>query len=415
MSSTIFYRFFHQNKQSTLYFDGTGINVFDLKHDIIEKNLLGDGQNFMLRLYHLDQPSVEYENDQDVIPRSTLVLVKRSPCSIENGRFQTAARYVSGKPRITRFKPSQPAQLASTEITNAPVDEALSEEDKIKLMLERQDSAWTKTQEELSTHKVVYNKPGNEDLPPPGYVCYRCGGKDHWIKNCPTMSDPTYEARRVKKTTGIPRSYMKTIAREEVEERLSNPSISGIQTNENGDLVDAQGNTYMVTEEGDYVMTFADSKTWALFQEKQESAAKRAKIELESQIVKRILEEGKDLFLDPLSSLKKILRPPIVMTPCCQNKDSLKRMLNFNYCQESLEQELIENDFHCPNCHAEDVLLDSLVNNHELEREITSYLGHIALENTLGEKRRLSEVLDGFPSIQESKRHETDNSQQESL
>lgn len=410
MSSTIFYKFFHQKEQSTLHFDGTGINVFDLKHEIIEQNLLGDGHNFMLRLYHLEQPTIEYENDQDVIPRSTLVFVKRSPCSVQHGKFQSAARYVSGVPRINHYRPTQPVSKPVLDTTTAPVDESLSEEDKIKLMLERQDNAWAKTQEELSTHRIVFNKP-TEDLPPPGYVCYRCGGKDHWIKNCPSITDPTYEARRIKRTTGIPKSYMKTISREQVEQQLANPNSegNGIKTNENGDLVDAQGNTYMITEDGDYVMTFADSKTWALYQEKQESAAKRAKLEFEDGLVKRIIEEKKEHFLDPLSTRKRILRLPIVMTPCCQTMKSLKRLTNINYCQADLELVLIENDFHCPNCGAEDILLDSLIRNEELEKEISEYLNNINQEEEQNGKRKLSEVMDDFDSLRPSKKADVSN------
>lgn len=76
MSSTIFYKFLSQKTQSTIHFDGTGISVFDLKHEIILQNQLGQGTDFNLRLYHLEQPDLEYENDQDVIPRSSFVLAK---------------------------------------------------------------------------------------------------------------------------------------------------------------------------------------------------------------------------------------------------------------------------------------------------------------------------------------------------
>lgn len=371
MSSTLFYRFFHQKEQSTIHFDGTGINVFDLKHEIIAQNNLGQGNDFMLRIYHLEQPDLEYDNDQDVIPRSTFVLAKRSPVTLFNSRTQSAARYVSGRPRITKFK--QPVVAAATgATTEAVVDENITEEERIKKMFENQSTVWAQTQDELSTHKMVHYKPGTEDLPPPGYVCYRCGGKDHWIKNCPTNSDPNFEGKKIKKITGIPKSYMKTISKETVEYRLQNPETneSGIQTTESGDLIDAQGNTYMITEDGNYVMTFADSKTWALFQEKQQSAALQAQKSFNQELAARATTENKCHFLNPLSTDPQVLKAPIFKTPCCKDFLALKNMRNFYYNQAELENILIDNDFHCPNCGKEDIFLDSLIRCQDLEEEI---------------------------------------------
>ncbi|KAJ8143172.1 hypothetical protein OXX79_000632 [Metschnikowia pulcherrima] len=397
MSSTIFYRFMHQKNQSTIYFDGTGINVFDLKHEIISQNQLGQGSDFMLRLYHSEQMDLEYENDQDVIPRSTFVIAKRSPVSVYNGRSQSAARYVTGRPRVTKFKPQAAAiQKAPSLKPETAIDENMSEEDRIKMMFENQSNVWAQAQDELSQHKVVHYKAGAEDLPPPGYVCYRCGGKDHWIKNCPTNSDPNFEGKKIKKTTGIPKSYMKTISKETVEYRLQNPESneSGIHTDENGDLVDAEGNTYMATEDGDYVVTFADSKTWASYQEKQQSAALKAQRQFEQDVTNRAVADNRLEFLDPLATEPKVLKAPIRMTPCCQDMSALKNSKNYNYNQSDLEQALIENDFHCPNCGKEDIFIDSLVPNDAFEKELSDYVASLGLQDPSAVKRSASEALD---------------------
>lgn len=63
------------------------------------------------------------------------------------------------------------ANGAANKNESRPVDENISEEDRIKLMFENQSNAWAQTQDELSTHKVVYNKPSAtgtnpEDIPP---------------------------------------------------------------------------------------------------------------------------------------------------------------------------------------------------------------------------------------------------------
>jgi hypothetical protein len=47
--------------------------------------------------------------------------------------------------------------------------------------------------------------------PPSSYVCFRCGTPGHYIQNCPTNGDPDYDQHRVKKKTGIPKSFMKAV------------------------------------------------------------------------------------------------------------------------------------------------------------------------------------------------------------
>lgn len=57
--------------------------------------------------------------------------------------------------------------------------------------------------------------PGGPNLlgnPPPNYVCYRCGTPGHYIQNCPTNGDPEFDQHRVKKKTGIPKSFMKAVS-----------------------------------------------------------------------------------------------------------------------------------------------------------------------------------------------------------
>ncbi|EGW30774.1 uncharacterized protein SPAPADRAFT_62630, partial [Spathaspora passalidarum NRRL Y-27907] len=352
MSSIIYYKFLHQKNQSVIHFDGTAISVFDLKKEIIQANQLGNGLDFNLTLYHSEQPDLEYEFDQDVIQRSSYVLVKRSPVS-SNNKFNNASRYVTGKPRINRKMPTTAAPAVTTTTPIANTDN-ISEEDRIKLMFENQSNAWAQTQDELAQHKIIHYKPtttGKEDAPPPGYICYRCGKKDHWIKNCPTNNDPNFEGKKIMRTTGIPKSYLKTISKQDIENKADSFS-----TNENGDVVDNDGNIILITDEGNYAVALADSKTWTSYQEKLANATKKSQQEFNDKLIKLIEQDNKKEFLDPLAE-KKVLEPPIVMTPCCTESSKLQKMKNFNYNQGSLERVLIDNDFHCPNCGTEDTFI----------------------------------------------------------
>lgn len=376
MSSVVYYKFFHQKNRSVIHFDGTAISVFDLKRQIIEDNQLGSGNDFNLRLYHSEQPDVEYELDQDVIPRSSYVIARRSPATLKSGRFNNASRYVTGKPRINR-KVMSNAPLANTgattNTTSKPIDENISEEDRIKLMFENQSNAWAQTQDELAHHKMVYYKhtpnTKQEDQPPPGYICYRCGKKDHWIKNCPTNNDPNFEGKKIMRTTGIPKSYLKTISKEELEKKADS-----LTTNENGDVVDREGNAILITDEGEYAIALADSKTWLSYQEKLQNAQRKSKQEFEQKLIAFVEQDNKPEFWDPLSSTKKVLEAPIVTTPCCTKLSDCNKLKNINYNQSELERILIDNDFHCPNCGKDDIFIDSLIPNTDLQTELEEYI-----------------------------------------
>lgn len=54
MTSSVFFKFKSQKEHSRVPFDGTGISVFELKREIINKSRLGDGTDFELVIYNED-------------------------------------------------------------------------------------------------------------------------------------------------------------------------------------------------------------------------------------------------------------------------------------------------------------------------------------------------------------------------
>lgn len=334
MSSTIFYRFRSQKNSSRIQFDGTGLTVYDLKKEIINENKLGTGLDFDLRLYNNDT-NEEYQDDAVVIPRSTSVIARRSPAT-RNGKG-TAARYVTGKPRATKIelKPQQQTQATQQDNNNQTQQ---TEEERINAMFANQSDQWKQTQQVMSTATPVYNKPAAssttnnpDDVPPPGYMCYRCGSKDHWIKNCPTNDDPNWEGKRVKRTTGIPKTYLKTIEKPEDES-------TGVKS-------------YMMNEEGKYVVQVADEKSWETYKKKVNKT-------------QDMINDMKDIdpaLIDP--STGKVFQDP-VNTPCC---DSI-------FSKQVIEDKLLESDFVCPKCGKEDIYLDQLKPNVELNKKVEEFL-----------------------------------------
>lgn len=337
MSSTIFYRFKSQKNTSRILFDGTGITVFDLKKEIINDNNLAPATDFDLHLYKNDT-NEEYTDDTIVIPRSTLVIAKRSP-PVRNGKG-TAARYITGKAKMAKIVTTNNSSAANGAAgangTNGGDDKQMSEEDRINMMFATQGDQWKETQQHMSTATPVYNKPtastGNnpEDVPPPGYMCYRCGSKDHWIKNCPTNDDPNWEGKRVKRTTGIPKAYLKTVENPE-EDDMKN---------------------YMMNEEGKYVVQVADAKAWETY---------KKKVNKTTSLMNELNKDVDPEFLDPINH--KVMQDPVT-TPCCSK----------NYSRSTIEDALLESDFICPNCNKPDIFLDSLIKNDELNNKIESFL-----------------------------------------
>ncbi|KAI0851355.1 DWNN-domain-containing protein [Daldinia vernicosa] len=352
MTSSVFFKFKSQKEPSRVEFDGTGISVFELKRDIIVKSGLGDGTDFDLAIYSEDG-SEEYDDDTTIIPRSTTVVARRLPPQKPGaGR---AARYVSGKMpasaknssrRENATKAAKPATIGLTQMSAA-----LTEEEKMMAMFQAQSDQWTAQQEEMSHQTAVYKpgakKPANvpDHEPPNGYICYRCGQKGHWIQVCPTNDNPEFDNRpRVKRTTGIPRSFLKTVDKSALQ-----------QTGTDGEEVKPPAGV-MVNADGEFVIAEPDKASWEQYQAKTKSSSAAQKAASAGD--KDLEEKGllcaidKRMFIDPMK------------TPCCEK----------TYCNDCITNALIESDFICPGCQTEGVLIDDLKLDDETSNRIQSYL-----------------------------------------
>lgn len=111
----------------------------------------------------------------------------------------------------------------------------------------------------------------------------------------------------------------------------------------------------MINAEGEYVIAEPDKASWEQFQAKAKaSAAQQEAATADSkELQKRGLEcpIDKRLFVDP------------VKTPCCGK----------TYCNECIENALVNSDLVCPNCQKEGVLLDDLNTDEEMLTSIKAY------------------------------------------
>lgn len=111
----------------------------------------------------------------------------------------------------------------------------------------------------------------------------------------------------------------------------------------------------MVNAEGEWVIAEPDKASWDTYQAKAKaSAAAREAAALGS---KELQERGLECSID-----KRLFVEP-TKTPCCQN----------TYCHECITNALLENDLRCPNCSAENILIDDLEPNNEMVTKIRDY------------------------------------------
>ncbi|KAJ2902082.1 putative retinoblastoma-binding protein [Zalerion maritima] len=353
MESCVYFKFKSQKEPTRVEFDGTGISVFELKREIILKSGLGSGTDFDLAIYTEDG-SEEYDDDTTIITRSTTVIARRLP-PMKPGAGR-AARYVNGKMPIhaknqSRREHANKASAKSTSNALEQINKAMTEEEKLAAVFKAQSDAWNNNEDELAKNATTQQrgghgkKPANvpDHEPPNGYICYRCGEKGHWIQLCPTNDNPEYDNRpRVKRTTGIPRSFLKTVDK-------------STALGHNGTDEDSKPPVgLMVNADGEFVVAAPDTASWQRFQAKAKNAASKQSGQDGDKLQGRglICELDNKMFLDPMK------------TPCCAK----------TYCNECISNALMESDFVCPGCQKEGVLLDDLENDSETSAKIQRYL-----------------------------------------
>ncbi|KAF1930284.1 DWNN-domain-containing protein [Didymella exigua CBS 183.55] len=334
MSSSVFYKFKNSKEPERYAFDGNEISVFELKRAIIEASGMAKSTDLNLHIYHEDEPTKEYDDDTTTIPRTSTVIAVRRPA--QRG-FSKIARYVSGKPPVRAIKKDAPTVVA-------PRPNGGTETDAEAAFLAESAQVWDAQKESLSHAKPVYNKKKPVNVPnydpPSGYVCRRCGVKGHWIQQCPENDNPDFKPVHCpKRTTGIPKSFLKVVDKSEVDE-------------------DAKG--VMLNADGEYVQVMTDTKTWEKFQEKtQATKVQAANADATS---KEVRERGLECPLDN----RMFVQP--VKTACCEK----------TYCNDCIESSLADNDLICPNC-GEETLIE-FTPDKEMEARIRDFEAEKAKE-----------------------------------
>ncbi|KAJ2004669.1 Retinoblastoma-binding protein [Coemansia thaxteri] len=400
--SHIQYKFSSSKDYSTTIFDGLSISVIDLKQEILREQKL-DPEEFSLVITN-EQTNEDYGSDQTLIPKNTSVVVRRVPYTgpkmsrMANGGHsqQSNAGYVAppfGSGGGSSYQRGQMAQ------STAPVNQygyrgpqgggvngqhrgnasnqrsednarnghevpSSVEDAGIAAMFEQSNEQWMHQQSLMEMQRPMYQprpggprprpammRPEHQGPPPPNYICHRCGKPGHWIYSCPSLSQPGDGSGkptgfRVKRTTGIPKSFLQKV-----------------------DNIEDVGNA-LVTSDGTLVVATANEAAWNMAQKMSRNAVS-TEDEIDPNIIPNSIK---------CNICHKISRDAVT-TPCCKTV----------FCSTCIECELLEPgdmNFTCPACHTKDVVPDQLETAGEVRSQVEEFLReysakqHAALEES---------------------------------
>jgi protein MPE1 len=174
----------------------------------------------------------------------------------------------------------------------------------------------------------------------------------HWIQACPTNENPDFEGKpRFKRTTGIPKSFLKTV--EKPADSADDDNL-GVGPGANG--------TVMITGDGSFVTVQPDRQTWKrTTKPKALTAGDLLSFTSDSN------NGGAGGFVLPAHLTcpvcTRLLHTPC-RTPCCQTL----------YCEECIHNHLLDNDFVCPSCESKISSLKKVKVDETVKEEVSSFI-----------------------------------------
>ncbi|OVA14450.1 DWNN domain [Macleaya cordata] len=259
----VYYKFKSAKDYVSIPIVGHFISVLNLKEQIFESKQLGKGTDFDLILTNA-QTNEEYQDEAMMIPKNTSVLVRRVPgrprlpivIERKEEKVEDAQPAKSNSPAVDSSFMRYSEEIECNELANDLYDipkvlrvqssvpfqdgpflnkadedskikahllNKADEDSKIKALNDTPALDWHgQSQEGFGTGRsfgrVMGGRPvggrgfGRGGLewktPPEGYICHRCKVPGHLIQHCPTNGDPSYDVKRMKPPTGIPKSML---------------------------------------------------------------------------------------------------------------------------------------------------------------------------------------------------------------
>ncbi|CAL1392914.1 unnamed protein product [Linum trigynum] len=187
---------------NTPYSDENAL-IFD-KASVLLRRIPGDRRRQPLNTAAIDlRPAVEEVKSAEEVKRSYPASdsVMTTTSGIEDLDYDDFGGDVYAipsqvtKPSIEKKKKNTIAPEKKNSIAPAAVDR--DEESKIMALVNTPAlGMWSAAAESTLTTTRKRKAPFSTQPPPTGYVCHRCGIKGHFIQDCPTNGDPSYDHRK---------------------------------------------------------------------------------------------------------------------------------------------------------------------------------------------------------------------------
>ncbi|XP_034952657.1 E3 ubiquitin-protein ligase RBBP6 [Chelonus insularis] len=308
---SVHYKFKSTLDYDTVSFDGLHISVADLKKAIFHQKRIGKNTDFDLQITNA-QTKEDYVDDNALIAKNTSLIVARVPITVQQKKS-----WDRSEPQP--FSNSKEESNLGHAVDLTRLDG--SEEDKIRAMMTQSTQDY-----DPSNYMKIRGANQSGDLPP-NYLCYKCHQPGHWIKNCPLGLNQ--EPIEIKKSTGIPRSFMVPV---------EGPLVPGA----------------MMTPTGQYAVPAIDHQAY------KEGKKERPPFFQDPEPVAKKPEIPEDL----LCTICKDLLTDAVMIPCCGN----------SFCDECIRTFLLESEDHeCPDCNEKDVSPETLIPNRFLRNAVMTF------------------------------------------
>uniref|UniRef100_A0A5B6ZIS9 DWNN domain-containing protein n=1 Tax=Davidia involucrata TaxID=16924 RepID=A0A5B6ZIS9_DAVIN len=248
----VYYKFKSAKDYDSIPIDGHFISVSNLKEKIFECKHLGRGTDFDLVVTNA-QTNEEYLDEAMLIPKNTSVLIRRVPGrprmpivteqdepKVENKSEDAQpakSSFLGADSSVTRYPEDSewdefgndlyaipevlPVQ-SSNPIQDAPPPSKADEDSKIKALIDTPALDWQRQASDgfgpgrgfgrgMGGRMMGgrgFGRGLERKTPPPGYICHRCKVPGHFIQHCPTNGDPTFDVKKVRPPTGIPKSML---------------------------------------------------------------------------------------------------------------------------------------------------------------------------------------------------------------
>lgn len=202
------FKFKNDLEQSTVPIDGFHISARDLKREIVRMKKFGRVTEFDLSVTNAQTQAV-YEKDDDLIPKNSSLVVARHP--LPKGQKKVWEEEVLPVAPASSSAPTSKVggKNASASISGGAFatgdEEDASEEDKLNAMMANSNEMYGRSNWIHFRGRAAHNG----QPPPKTYVCIKCSKPGHWHFDCPRTKAVNSGGVEIKRTTGIPRSFLK--------------------------------------------------------------------------------------------------------------------------------------------------------------------------------------------------------------